>query len=130
MKKFLEEFKAFAIKGNVIDMAVGVIIGGAFSKIVSSLVGDVVTPLLSLLIGKDQFASLVWTVGETQILIGNFLQNIIDFFFTALVIFCFIKVINKLKHEKPAEPEPVKEPEISSTDKLLMEILEEVKKHS
>lgn len=100
MKKFLEEFKAFAVKGNVIDMAVGVIVGGAFTKIVNSLVADVITPLLSVLLGKQQFSDIVITIGETPILIGNFLQNVLDFLTTALVIFIFIKLITALRNEE------------------------------
>ena len=102
MKQFLEEFKAFAVKGNVIDMAVGVIVGGAFTKIVNSLVADVITPLISVILGQKQFADITITIGETPILIGNFLQNIIDFLITAFVIFCFVKLISKLRKENPA----------------------------
>lgn len=135
MKKLLEEFKAFAIKGNVIDMAVGTMIGGAFSKIVSSLVADVFTPAISLLLGNMTFSELSFTVikGENEIVIryGNFIQNIIDFLIMAICIFAFVKMIMKLKEnakkkeEVVVEAEPViQEPQLSIEAQLLTEIKE------
>ena len=79
MKKFMEEFKAFAMRGNVIDMAVGVIIGGAFTAIVNSLVGDIITPLLGVITGGIDFTGVSITVGDAQIMVGNFIQAIIVF---------------------------------------------------
>ncbi len=107
MKKFLKEFKAFAMRGNVIDLAVGVIIGGAFQKIVSSLVGDVMTPLLGLFGSKD-LSSLVLKIGEAELKYGAFLTAVIDFLFMAFIIFLLVKTINKIMRigakpeEKPA----------------------------
>ncbi len=132
MKKFFEEFKAFAVKGNVVDMAVGVMVGGAFSKIVGSLVSEVLTPLISLLLGDANLSELAWVVvkGETEISVnyGIFLQNIVDFLIMALCIFTIIKAINsaKAKLEKPEEPveEEPAEPELSAEAKLLTEIKE------
>ena len=104
---FLGEFKKFALKGNVIDMAVGVIIGGAFGKIVTSLVADILTPAIGLLLGGVDFKNLAWVVGEATIAYGNFIQNIIDFVIIALSIFLFIKLLgsfSRKKEEAPVEP--------------------------
>ncbi len=110
-QNFLKEFKAFALKGNVIDMAVGVMIATAFGKIVSSLVNDIFMPLLSLLTGRVDFTQLAITLNEgenaSKITYGNFLQTIVDFVFIAICIFLFVKLINSFKKkevEKPAEP--------------------------
>ena len=108
MKKFLSEFKKFALRGNVIDLAIGVIIGGAFQAIVSSLVGDIVSPLLGL-IAKEDFSSWVWTIGGVEIKYGSFLPAVINFILMALVIFLFLRGLNKLlslgkKAEAPEAP--------------------------
>ncbi len=104
MKKFLKEFKAFAMRGNVIDLAVGVIIGGAFQKIVSSLVGDVMTPLLGLFGSKD-LSALVLKIGEAELKYGAFLTAVIDFIFMAFIIFLLVKTINRVMRigAKPVE---------------------------
>ena len=113
MKGFLEEFKKFIMRGNVLDMAVGVIIGGAFTAIVTSLNKDIITPLLALLGGVDfSYLTLVMGSGEDApvLLYGNFITAVINFLITAFVIFCLIKAINVLgeklakKEEAPAEP--------------------------
>ena len=114
--KFLDEFKAFAMRGNVLDMAVGVIIGGAFGKIVSSLVSDMIMPLLGVLIGGIDFSELKWKMLNY----GNFLQATFDFLIIAFSIFLFIKLINnftKKKEETPASP-----PSPSKEEVLLTEI--------
>ena len=110
MKKFFSDFKAFITKGNVIDLAVGVIIGGAFQAIVSSFTGDIVSPLLGLLVNSD-FSELVATVGDVEIRYGAFITAIINFLLMALVIFFFLKLIRgtgkvgkKKKEEEPAAP--------------------------
>ncbi len=110
MKKFWSEFKAFITKGNVIDLAVGVIIGGAFQAIVASFTGDIVSPLLGLLVNTN-FEDLVATVGSVEIRYGAFITAIIIFILMALVIFLFLKAIRtsteklkKKEEEKPAEP--------------------------
>jgi len=127
MKKFVDEFKVFAMRGNVLDLAVGVIIGGAFSKIVSSLVADIVTPILSIVVGKVSVGSMVLTIGSSEnaiiIKYGLFLQNILDFLIVAFCIFLFIKFINRFKsnNEKPAG-------KISEEVKLLTEIRDLLKK--
>jgi len=102
MKKFLKEFKEFAMRGNVLDLAVGVIIGGAFQKIVSSLVADMLTPLLGLFGTKDLNA-LSFFIGEAEVKYGAFLTAVIDFIIMAFVIFVIIKLINKVAPKKKAE---------------------------
>lgn len=126
---FVKEFKEFAIKGNVMDMAVGVIIGGAFGKIVTSLVNDVIMPIVSKITGGVNFTDLkiVLTpadeankVAEVALAYGNFIQNVFDFLIIALCIFIMVKGINSLKkkeEEKPEEP-----PKPSNEEILLTEI--------
>ena len=114
-----QEFKDFAIKGNVIDLAVAVIIGGAFGKIVTSLVGDVIMPLLGLLMGGVKFTGLQIQVGKDAIRYGNFLQNVVDFLIIAFVIFLVIKALN---HRKKAAVIVVEEPKPSNQEVLLAEI--------
>jgi large conductance mechanosensitive channel len=122
-----QEFKEFAMKGNVLDLAIAVIIGGAFGKIVSSLVSEIVMPLVGLLLGGLNFAELQVQVGNAQILYGLFIQNIVDFFLIALAIFLFVKVINKAK--KPVE-EPEEEPIPTNTEILLTEIRDLLKQNA
>jgi len=123
MKKFIQEFKEFAVKGNVMDMAVGVIIGGAFGKIVSSLVDNVLMPLIGTLIGKG-FEDLAVEVNGATIQYGIFLQNVVDFLIIAFCVFLMMKAMMRL--QKPKEDEPAPEP--TSTEKLLAEIRDELKK--
>lgn len=140
MSKFLEDFKAFALKGNVIDLAVGVIIGGAFGKIVSSLVNDLIMPLISLCTGSVNFADLKATLrpeeldAAGQVLheavtfnYGMFIQNIVDFFIIALSIFVALRLAFKLR-KKEEEPAPEPTPEPSTEEKLLTEIRDILKK--
>ncbi len=108
---FLSEFKEFAMKGNVVDLAVGVIIGAAFGKIVSSLVEDIIMPALGLLIGGVNFTDLAVTLKEAQgdipavvLKYGNFLQTVFDFMIVAFAIFLAIKAMNKLKRKQEATP--------------------------
>lgn len=120
---FLKEFREFAVKGNVIDMAVGVIIGGAFGKIVTSLVNDMVMPTLGIILAGVDFKELSVAVGDSQIKYGLFIQSVVDFLIIALVIFLAIKQINrfKRKHDGPA---PASTEEVA----LLREIRDAVKK--
>lgn len=130
MKKFLHDFKEFALKGNVIDMAVGVIIGSAFGKIVTSIVNDIITPLISLAIGRINLTDLKWVISpaelnsagevvnpEVAMTWGNFLQSVIDFLIIALCIFTILRIImntkNKLESltKKKAEEEKTAEEE-------------------
>ena len=116
---FVKEFKEFAMKGNVMDMAVGVIIGGAFGKIVTSLVDDVLMPIIGMLTGGVDFNGLVAKVGDATVKYGTFIQNIIDFLIIALCIFCMIKAMNKLKKEEEPAPEAPAGP---TTEELLADI--------
>ena len=105
---FIKEFKEFAVKGNVMDMAVGVIIGGAFGKIVTSLVNDILMPILGILTGGIDFTGLKATIGDANITYGQFVQSVIDFVIIAFCIFLMIKGMNKLnkKNEEPAPETP------------------------
>lgn len=123
----LKEFKEFISRGNVIDLAVGVIVGGAFSKIVSSLVNDILMPFIGIILGGINFTSLIISVGNAHILIGSFIQNVIDFLIVAFCVFLFVKFINeisKLGKKKPKEKEVVEETELS----ILKEIRDSLKK--
>ena len=117
---FFKEFKEFAMKGNVMDMAVGVIIGGAFGKIVTSLVDDVLMPAIGTLTGGVDFSNLAVTFGDANLKYGSFIQNIIDFLIIAFCIFLMIKAMNKLNRKKEEEPAPAPEP--PAEEKLLTEI--------
>ena len=116
---FVKEFKEFAMKGNVMDMAVGVIIGGAFGKIVTSLVDDVLMPIIGMLTGGVDFNGLVAKVGDATVKYGTFIQNIIYFLIIALCIFCMIKAMNKLKKQEEPAPEAPAGP---TTEELLADI--------
>ena len=141
MKKFLSEFKEFAMKGNVVDMAVGVIIGAAFGKIVTSLVNDVIMPVIGVLTGGVNFSDKKWIIqqavadGETivtpevAVTWGAFVQTVIDFIIIAFCIFVAIKFMNKLK--RAPEPAPAPEPEAPAAptqEELLTEIRDLLKK--
>jgi large conductance mechanosensitive channel protein len=126
-KSFINEFKQFISRGNVIDLAVGVIIGGAFGKIVTSIVNDIIMPLIGALFGGQQFTSLSFKLNDVEIMYGLFIQNIIDFLIVALFVFIIIKLMNSLTHlkeepkkdeEKKKETPPAKPDDI----KLLEEI--------
>ena len=133
MGKFMQEFKEFAMKGNVVDMAVGVVICGAFGKIVTSLVSDIIMPLISACTGGLTFTDWKWVIreavmeGETVVkpelalTWGNFIQVIFDFIIIALCIFIVIKGINKMKKEEPKAEEPAA-PAGPTQEELLAEI--------
>ena len=121
----IKEFKEFAVKGNVMDMAVGVIIGGAFGKIVSSLVDDVIMPFVGTFVGKN-FADLSTTINGAEVKYGTFIQNIVDFLIIAFCIFIMVKAVNKLTKKKTEEPAP--DPEPTNEEKLLGEIRDLLKK--
>ena len=140
MKKFLNEFKAFAMRGNVIDLAVGVVIGGAFGKITTSIVNDIIMPFISILTGGINFSD--WKIvlkeavlgadgaevaKEVAITYGNTIAIILDFIIIAFAVFCMVKALNSLhrKKEEPApepEPEPEPAPPAPTTEELLAEI--------
>ena len=142
MKKFFEEFKTFAMRGNVIDMAVGVVIGGAFGKITTSIVNDIIMPLISMLTGGVDFSQWKWvlkeavtevgadgalveTAAEVSVKFGNTIAVILDFIIIAFAVFCMVKALNGLhkKKEEPApEPAPEPEPPAPTSEELLAEI--------
>ena len=142
MKKFFEEFKTFAMRGNVIDMAVGVVIGGAFGKITTSIVNDIIMPLISMITGGVDFSQWKWvlkeavtevgadgalveTAAEVSVKFGNTIAVILDFIIIAFAVFCMVKALNNLhkKKEEPApEPAPEPEPHAPTTEELLAEI--------
>ena len=134
----LKEFREFAVKGNVIDLAVGVVIGGAFGKIVTSMVDDVIMPLVGLVLGKIDFSNLFFQLGGAQkfstvaaakaagvatLSYGIFLNNVVNFLIVAFAIFVVIKQINRFKREEATAPAPAPAaPEPTATEKLLVEI--------
>ena len=139
MKKFFEEFKAFAMRGNVVDMAVGVVIGGAFGKITTSIVNDIIMPLISMLTGGVDFTQWKWILkeavldaegavvsAEVAVNYGNTIAIILDFIIIAFAVFCLVKGLNSLRRkEEEAAPEPAPEPEAPpapTTEELLSEI--------
>ncbi|EPY2276488.1 large-conductance mechanosensitive channel protein MscL [Clostridium sporogenes] len=131
MKKIIKEFKEFAVKGNAMELAVGVVIGGAFGKIVTSLVEDIIMPLVGLLIGGIDFTSLKFSMnlsGKTVVSIkyGNFIQAAVNFLIISFSIFLFIKLINKFKKK---EEEVKEEPKISNEEILLTEIRDLLKEN-
>ena len=139
MSKFINEFKEFAVKGNAVDMAVGVIIGGAFGKIVSSIVDDIIMPPIGWLIGGVNFADLKFTLPSVDMGIeklapatinyGNFIQTLFDFIIIAFCVFMLVKGINRLarKNNVEAEQKPAPAPEPSNEEKLLTEICDLLK---
>lgn len=124
--KTVKEFKDFISKGNVVDLAVGVIIGSAFGKIVTSIVNDVLMPLIGIIIGGHDFSNLSVTIGEATIRYGAFIQNVIDFFIVALCIFLFVKIINKFNKKEEVKEEVKRDEQIV----LLEEIRDLLKKQS
>ena len=140
MKKFAKEFKEFAMRGNVIDLAVGVVIGGAFGAITTSLVNDIIMPFISLITGGTDFTQWKWIlkagtldaetgelVGQVSVNYGNLISVILNFIIIALVLFCVIKGINKLK--KPEEPAEEPAPAGPTTEELLGEIRDLLKEN-
>jgi len=123
----LKEFKQFIQRGNVVDLAVGVIIGAAFGKIVTSLVADILTPIIGIITGGIDFTGLSLTIGEASVTYGNFIQNIVDFLINAFCIFMLVKVINKFTHKKEEKGEEAPEPEEVTLLKEIRDLLKEEK---
>ncbi|MCY8233664.1 large conductance mechanosensitive channel protein MscL [Priestia endophytica] len=115
------EFKKFALKGNVLDLAVAVVIGAAFGKIVSSLVDSIIMPLVGIILGGYDFKGLSVKIGDATVAYGVFIQNVVDFFIVAFAIFLFVKGIERFKKKKEEEPAPT--PESDRKEELLQEIL-------
>lgn len=131
MSSFIAEFKAFALKGNVLDLAIAVVIGAAFNKIVSSLVDNIITPLMGAVMGGVDFSGLAFVVGEAEVTYGMFIQSIIDFIIVALVLFVVIKGINRAKGIKKEEvKEEAAKPAPPSEAELLTEIRDLLKNKS
>ena len=124
MKNVIKEFKAFIERGSVIDLAVGVVIGGAFSSIVTSLVNDIIMPLIGIIIGGIDFTGLSFKVGSAYVKYGNFIQNIINFLIIAFALYLLVKGINKLSHKE----EPKKEESKKSDEVILLEEIRDVLK--
>ena len=133
----IKEFKEFIARGNVMDLAVGVIIGGAFGKIVTSIVDDILMPLIGMVIGGIDFTGLVWKIGEAEVKYGNFIQNVIDFLIVAFCIFIIVKLVNRAtarvekltkKEAEEAAEEVVEETKKSDEVVLLEEIRDLLKK--
>ena len=124
---WLKEFREFAVKGNVVDLAVGVIIGAAFGKIVSSLVADIIMPLVGILVGGISYEDLLLEVGDAQVTYGKFLQNVLDFIIVAFVIFWMVKVINHFRRKQQEEPKAAPPPR---QEQLLEEIRDLLKRNS
>ncbi|WP_204790129.1 large-conductance mechanosensitive channel protein MscL, partial [Oscillibacter sp. CU971] len=117
---FLAEFKTFIARGNVMDMAVGVIIGGAFSNITNSLINDIVMPVLGIFTSSVSFAELTLNIGPAVVTYGNFIQAVLNFLIMAFVVFCLVKALNRFHKKKEAAPPPPPGP--SPEEKLLTEI--------
>ncbi len=125
----LKEFKEFVMKGNVMDLAIGVIIGGAFGKIVTSLVNDVIMPLLGIILGRVNFADLKYVIteasgdtAEVAFRYGDLIQSAIDFLIISLCIFLFVKMLSSIKKQEPAEEEPPTSEALTREEALLTEI--------
>lgn len=127
-KGLIEEFKAFALKGNVMDLAIAVVIGGAFGKIVSSLANNIIMPAAGIIAGGINVADMSAVVGEAEITYGVFLQSIIDFVIVAVAIFAAIKIMSALQRKEEAKPETEKVVEPSEEVKLLREIRDNLNK--
>ena len=120
MKKFLQEFKTFAMRGNVMDLAVGVIVGGAFSSITNSLINDIIMPIVGIFVSQASFADLTLSIGGAVITYGNFIQAVLNFVILAFVVFCMVKAVNRVAHTQKKEETPPPAP--SHEEKLLTEI--------
>ncbi len=115
----LKEFKKFIARGNVLDLAVGVIVGGAFSSIVTSLVNNIFTPIIGLIVGGVDFSSLSITFRDTKIMYGAFIQSIIDFLIVAFCLFIVVKAVNKVTHKKEEKPAvPAKSAELKTLEEI------------
>ena len=122
MKNFIEEFKAFALRGNVMDMAIGVIIGGAFQAIIKSFIDNIINPLVGVVFQVD-FSSVVIKLGAVNLMIGAFISSVINFFLLAFVLFIMVKAINKLKKpEVKEEAAPAKSDEAVLLEKILEQL--------
>ena len=122
MKKFFSEFKEFAIKGNVLDLAIGVIIGAAFKAIVDSLVNDIIMPIVGIIIGGKDFTSLVAKVGDAEIKYGSLIQTAVNFFIVAFCLFLLVKFVNRIKNDfaKRKEIQEEEDEVIQKSDEVVL----------
>ncbi|NEU30342.1 large conductance mechanosensitive channel protein MscL [bacterium LRH843] len=125
-----KDFKEFAFKGNVLDLAVAVVIGAAFGKIVTSLVEHIITPLMGVLLAGRDFTGLVYPIGDTDIMYGSFIQSIIDFLIITFSIFVFIRLLSKLKRKKETVEKVEEAPAIDTKEALLEEIRDLLKEQN
>ena len=128
MKQVIKEFKEFIARGNVVDLAVGVIVGTAFGKIVTSLVNDILMPLIGIILGGINFTNLTIKIEDSTIYYGNFIQNIIDFLIVAFCIFIFVKVINAITTKKKNKEEENKEEIVKSDEVIILEEIRDILK--
>ena len=128
VRSFVDEFKSFALRGNVVDLAIAVVIGAAFGRIVSSLVENIILPLTGVLLGGIDFTQLAVTVDDAQVTYGVFLQAVVDFLIIALAIFVVVKLIRRLQRHEEAKPEKEKTVEPTEEVKLLREIRDELQR--
>ncbi|MCY7783094.1 MULTISPECIES: large conductance mechanosensitive channel protein MscL [unclassified Bacillus (in: firmicutes)] len=124
-----KEFKAFAMRGNIVDLAIGVVIGGAFGKIVTSLVNDIIMPLVGLLLGGLNFSGLSFTFGDAVVKYGSFIQTIVNFLIISFSIFIVIRTLNGLRRKKEAEEEAAEEA-LDAQEELLKEIRDLLKQQT
>ena len=131
MKGFMDEFKQFIARGSVMDLAVGVIIGGAFSAITTSLINDIIMPFLGIFTSSISFAQLSFTVNGAVIAYGNFIQAVLNFLIMAFIVFCLVKALNKLHRKKAEAPAaPPAPPQPTAEEKLLAEIRDLLKERA
>lgn len=128
LRKSIEEFKNFVIRGNALDLAVGVIVGGAFGKIVSSLVNDILMPIIGIFLGGLDFTNLSITIKDAKIMYGSFIQNIIDLLIISLCVFIIVKIVNKIFHTK--KKEEVVEKKVKSDEVIILEEIRDLLKKS
>lgn len=127
MRKIISEFKEFIARGNVVDLAVGVIVGSAFGKIVTSLVNDILMPIIGVILGGIDFTNLTIKFNDAIIYYGNFIQNVIDFLIVAFCIFMFVKIMNTLTHRNKKKEEKEEVP-VKSEDIILLEEIRDLLK--
>lgn len=128
MKKILKEFKEFIARGNVVDLAVGVIVGSAFGKIVTSLVNDILMPIIGVILGGIDFTNLTLKFNDATIYYGNFIQNVIDFLIVAFCIFIFVKAINALTEKAKKKEEKKEKASVKSDEVILLEEIRDLLK--
>ena len=128
IKESIEEFKNFVVRGNALDLAVGVIVGGAFGKIVTSIVNDILMPIIGIFLGGLDFTNLSITIKDAKIMYGAFIQNVIDLLIISLCVFIIVKIVNKIFHSKKKEEQ--KKEVVKSDEVLLLEEIRDLLKEN